>query len=253
MRLIAIISICVLLAGCDDSSTQVSSPPAGAAGSAANPAASSSGAPEEGSAAAQPQEAATATPAGTASQPAGGAAAAPSGLTPVPVDSGIAMLAPENSRIQFVGTHVGDKPDPRTGVFHKFSGKAEVDAAAKALKSVTLEISTESLETPISKLTNHLRSADFFDAREFPTAKFQTTSITPPDASGKAQVTGNLTLLKATRELKIPATIRVTDQGLTLHAEFTIDRTEFGMSALQDRVNKEVAMTVTIGRPTSAK
>ena len=169
-------------------------------------------------------------------------------LTPVPISAGTATLGPENTRIQFVGTHVGAKPDPRTGVFGKFTGKAEIDPAKHSLKAVSFEIKTESLETPIAKLTTHLKSPDFFDVRQYPTAKFQSTSVVPGDSDGKYVVTGNLTLLKATKEVKIPVTVSNNDKGLTLTADFKIDRTQFGMSGFQDQVNKEVAMTVEIGR-----
>src|SRR5204862_526238 len=46
------------------------------------------------------------------------------------LQAGTAALAPENTKLQFVCAHVPPKkPDPRTGGFAKFSGKAQ-DAAA---------------------------------------------------------------------------------------------------------------------------
>ena len=45
--------------------------------------------------------------------------------------AGPITLSPDNTKIEFVGTHVGTKPDPRVGSFAKFAGKMEVDAAAK--------------------------------------------------------------------------------------------------------------------------
>jgi polyisoprenoid-binding protein YceI len=66
-------------------------------------------------------------------------------------------------------------------------------------------------------------------------------------------ITGNLTMLKATKELKIPARVTVGEKGLAVTAEFTIDRTQFGMSGFQNQVNKDVAMTVSIGQPTTKK
>src|SRR5207247_1917380 len=89
---------------------------------------------------------------------------------PVPIKSGVALLTPENSKIEFVGTHVGAKPDPRTGGFEKFTGRAEVDPATKTLKSLSVDIETGSLWTQFPMLTNHLNSPDFFDTREYPAA-----------------------------------------------------------------------------------
>src|SRR5688572_29796372 len=83
-----------------------------------------------------------------------------------PSDGTRISLGPENAKIQFVGTHVGPKPDPkaRTGGFERFTGEAVVDPASKTLKSVSIDIETASLWTQVGgKLTNHLNSEDFFD------------------------------------------------------------------------------------------
>lgn len=170
------------------------------------------------------------------------------GLKPVAIESGVATLSPENTKIVFVGTHAPPKaPDPRTGIFSQFTGKAETDG--KALKSLTIDIDTTSIATQFDKLTNHLKNADFFEVNEYPTARFVSTKITPGD-SGTATVTGNLTLLAATKEVTFPASVNVTDQGLTLKAEFTIDRTEFGMNKLTEGVEKPVKITAIIGEKT---
>jgi hypothetical protein len=57
----------------------------------------------------------------------------------VPLAGGAAVIGPENTKLQFVCAHVGTKPDPRKGGFAKFSGKAQVDAATKSLKSFSLD------------------------------------------------------------------------------------------------------------------
>ena len=94
-------------------------------------------------------------------------------------------------------------------------------------------------------LTTHLKSPDFFDTREYPKAKFESTSI---KAEGDEHtITGNLTLMKETKEISFPAKIEVVDGKLTLSAKFTIDRTEFGMTKMTEGVLKDVEMTVSIG------
>ena len=167
---------------------------------------------------------------------------------PIKTKSGKVTLSAENTRIQFVGTHVGEDPNPRVGVFTKFTGEAEVDTETKEIKSVSVEIETASLATVIDNLTTHLKSPDFFDVREYPTAKFTSTRVAPADGDGKYTISGNLTLLKTTKEVSFPATVTVSDDGLLLTGEFTFDRTEFGMDGVQDRVNKKIALTVTIGQ-----
>ncbi len=175
-------------------------------------------------------------------------------LEPVPIDAGVAALTPDNMKIAFVGTHSGDKPDPRTGGFGKFMGKAEVDSAAKTLKAVSAEIETDSLWTQIEKLTNHLKSADFFDVREHPQAAFKSTRIEASDAAaGSVRITGNLTLHGVTKEISFPATVSISDAGLTLTSKFTIDRSEFGMDFGAGKVENQVSLTVVIGEKTEAQ
>ncbi len=167
-----------------------------------------------------------------------------------PIEAGVAKLAPENTKIVFVGTHVGDKPDPRTGGFKEFSGEAVIDESSKALKSVTVDIDTASLWTQHAKLTEHLNSPDFFETREHPKAKFVAKSVSPGRDPGTFTITGDLTLLKTTKEIEVPATVSISESGLSLKADFKIDRTEFGMDRLQQGVEKEVALTVVVGEKT---
>jgi len=168
---------------------------------------------------------------------------------PAPIAGGKAALSPDNTKINFVGTHAAPKkPDPRTGGFAKFKGEAVVDG--KALKSVSVDIETESLWTEIGgRLTNHLKSADFLEVREHPTAKFVSTKIESA-ADGKAKITGNLTLHGQTKEVSFPATVAVTDKGLTLASEFKIDRTNWGINYEPNQVVKEVTLKIAIGEKT---
>jgi len=161
----------------------------------------------------------------------------------VPLQSGAAALSPQNTKLQFVCAHVGAKPDPRTGRFGKFTGKAQVDG--QALKSLTVEIDTTSISTEFEKLTTHLKSPDFFDVRRFPTVKFESTKITP--GSGSSQVTGKLTMHGVTKEITFPATVEIGPSGLTLKSEFSIDRTEFGMNYDPTKVENKVLLTVVVG------
>lgn len=152
-------------------------------------------------------------------------------------------LTSANTKVEFIGTHTGDKPDPRHGEFKELSGKVVVDGAD--VKSIEVEFQTASLETSIEKLTNHLKSPDFFDVRQHPTARFKSTKVAK-SAAGQTQVTGDLTLLGVTKPIKFPATVDTTG-GFSLTAEFTIDRTNFGMDYGADKIEKEVALKVSVG------
>jgi polyisoprenoid-binding protein YceI len=153
-------------------------------------------------------------------------------------------LTPTNTKIQFVGIHTGDKPDPRTGKFSKLTGSAKL--ADDQLEAIVVEIDTTSLTTEIDKLTTHLKSSDFFDVREHPKAVFKSTSIESGD-DGQVLVKGNLTLMGETKPVSFPAKVSMAD-GLKLEAKFELDRTQFGMNYGVDRVDKMVTMTIAVGK-----
>jgi polyisoprenoid-binding protein YceI len=153
-------------------------------------------------------------------------------------------LTPKNTSIEFVGTHSGDKPDPRKGGFKEFKGTATV--ADKKLTAIKVDIDTTSIYTEIDKLTNHLKNADFFDVNEHPKATFESTKIEPA-AEGKVNITGNLTLLKATEPVTFLADVDASDE-LKLAADFTIDRTKFGMTYGKGQVENDVTLTIRVGK-----
>jgi polyisoprenoid-binding protein YceI len=169
--------------------------------------------------------------------------------TPVPITDGVCQLTAENCLIQFVGTHMGDNPDPRTGHFQRFTGEAKIDPSTNHLASVNVEIETESLWTPIPNLTNHLKSPDFFDARQYPQATFASTEISQ-SGDGGYTIKGNLTILGNSQEISFPAKVQI-GAGLTMAAELTIDRTQFGMDKLQDQVVNTVELKLAIGETAS--
>lgn len=179
------------------------------------------------------------------------AATPAAGANAVALKDGVAELGPENSKVIFVGAHTGEKPDPRTGGFEKFSGKLTTDAGK--LTAVSFEISTDSMWTEIGgKLTTHLKSPDFLDSKEFPEIKFQSTKVESGE-DGKATITGDLTMHGETKSITIPANVKISDAGIALGADFKVDRTEFGMTTATDKVEKSVDLKVIVGEKTEAK
>jgi polyisoprenoid-binding protein YceI len=189
---------------------------------------------------------ATTTPARDSAPAAGSTEPSTTDSTPVTPESETKSIAltEANTTIEFVGVHVGEKPDPRKGKFEKLTGTATIEG--NLLKALVIELDTTTLKTEIPKLTNHLKGTDFFDVNQFPTARYESTAIGTAEG-GKVNITGNLTLLGVTKEITTTATISTEGGGLKLHSELSIDRTEFGMTYGEGQVEKEVALTVMIG------
>jgi len=87
-----------------------------------------------------------------------------------------------------------------------------------------------------AKLVGHLKSPDFFDVAQFPTAKFEIVSVTEitntgAETKGTHQVTGNLTMKVVTKSISFPATIQFSDASVKAVSEpFTINRTQWGVN-----------------------
>lgn len=186
----------------------------------------------------------------------GGATATPGAETGAATDAkteagtSTIQITPENTTITFVGTHAPPKEkDPRTGTFEKFSGTAELDAANKQIKSLSVEIDMTSLKTDIEKLTNHLKNPDFLDVEQYPTAKFESTKI-EHGPGGAHTVTGNLTLHGVTKEITFPAKVETPYIVMIFTAEFEIDRMDFGVgdSPAGKGTERPVTIKVTLGK-----
>lgn len=251
---------CLFILGCEGQSTSTSVAPADADQVVTAPAAAADASQATGTspAPANANSQSAALQSGgdpVATTPAAADVTGNSKLVPVPLDGDAVNLNPSNAKIIFVGTHEPPKsPDPRTGGFEKFTGKILVDKGAKSLKSIAVEIDTNSLWTEFEKLTAHLKSPDFLEVREHPTIKFESTQIEHgKPGTNDVQITGNLTLHGVTNEIKLPAIAHVRDDGLTLNSQFSIDRMDYGIVFGPDQVTKTVALTVVVGEPTQAR
>ena len=132
-------------------------------------------------------------------------------------------INPSNSKIEFVGAKVTRSHD---GGFTDFGGKLEL-ADPVEQSGIEITIQTESLYADDQKLTKHLKSPDFFDVEQFPTAVFKATGI--EKAADGHTITGDLTLHGVTKRVSFPATVSVTDGEVTATSEFSINRKDFGI------------------------
>ena len=149
-------------------------------------------------------------------------------------------LSGENTTVKFVGS----KPDGRhEGSFQKLSGTFSVDGdVTKARLQVTLDIASLVTDTP--KLTAHLKSPDFFDAKRFAEATFVSKSI-KAGANGHV-ISGDLTLHGVTHPISFPAKINVANGGLTVSSQFDLNRHEWDISFGKGKVNDLVKMTIEV-------
>ena len=132
---------------------------------------------------------------------------------------------------------IGSKPtgDQHTGLIKLNAGELLVDNGAITGGTFELDMNSISVldempEKMKAKLEGHLKTGDFFETEKFPTGTFEIASVTAVEGSEEAthSITGNLSLKGITKSITIPATIEMTEDGLTATTpSFTINRTEW--------------------------
>jgi polyisoprenoid-binding protein YceI len=169
-----------------------------------------------------------------------GLAAVAVGVSAFAADAKYALTG-ENTKVEFTGTKKDGKHD---GGFKSLSGSITVpgDDVTKAVIDVTID--TDSLYSDNPGLTGHLKNKDFFDVKTNKTSTFKSTKI----ETGKDghTVTGDLTLNGKTKSISFPAKIAATGGTLTLTSSFKIDRTQFGMTYGEGKVDNDVAIRLDV-------
>src|SRR5215468_6779886 len=172
------------------------------------------------------------------------AAAAPEAFT----------IDPYHSSVLFAIDHLG--LSTVHGRFDKFAGKLSIDRAAKK-GDVELTIDTASVDTNDNdkgsrqrSRDEHLRSADFFNAAEFPKMTYKSTNVVFT-GDNPTTVEGNLTLLGVTKPVSIkldrfkcnPATATAKER-CGGDGTGKVKRSEFGMNRGIPGISDEMVLTV---------
>jgi polyisoprenoid-binding protein YceI len=108
-------------------------------------------------------------------------------------------IDPQHSRIAFSVHHLLGSA---RGDFHQFSGTIAVDRDHPDRSSVSATIQVASIDTQMRRRDDHLLSAEFFDAKQFPTITFRSRSVMPAGLS-EGEIAGELTMKGVTRPLKL--------------------------------------------------
>lgn len=107
------------------------------------------------------------------------------------------------------------------------SGQLELEGSA--LKGGAFTLDTRSItvtDITSERLTNHLKSDDFFSVEKHPTATFVITSVSPKGGNN-FDVTGKLTIKGITNPISFPAEVAVAGGKATAKATIKVDRTKF--------------------------
>ena len=153
-----------------------------------------------------------------------------------------------HSTVVFKVGHVG--ASNYYGRFNDPMGTVVQDAADPSKSSFNVEVQVEKVDTANEKRDAHLKSPDFFDAKQFPTITFKSTAV--KGSGDKLEVTGDLTLHGVTKSITVPITkIGEKDAGKMGYragweATFDIKRSDYGMTNMVGPVGDDVKLIVSI-------
>lgn len=142
------------------------------------------------------------------------------------------------------------------GRFDQVEGTFLLDQNDPSSSSISLSVPADSINSNHAGRDKHLKTPDFFSAKEFPTITFKSTEVTKKgEANGETafEVTGDLTLLGKTKP--VTAEVRLTGQGpgmkggevAGLETTFVIKRSDFGMNYMVGKgLGDDVTITVAL-------
>lgn len=164
------------------------------------------------------------------------------------VAAGTYQVDPAHTQVTWEVNHMGFSM--LQGQFGAQGGSITIDPKRPAATKVDVTFAINDLSVTSAQFATHLKSADFFDAAQHPTARFVSTSVTPRGAT-KATLNGNLTIKGVTKPVSLDVTFvgagtnpmsKKANVGFT--ATGTIKRSDFGVGAYAPVVSDNVKLTV---------
>lgn len=131
------------------------------------------------------------------------------------------------------------------GMFRKTTGSYDPEAG-----KLNVVIDVNSLYTANKKRDDHLRGPDFFNAKQFPEIKFDSTKV---EKKGDGiEITGNLTIKGKTKKVTFP--MKKVGEGKDPWGNYrtgykgslTIDRMDFGVDYMPDGLSKQVTLNLAV-------
>ncbi|MBP2161101.1 MULTISPECIES: YceI family protein [Asticcacaulis] len=154
-------------------------------------------------------------------------------------------IEPTHTSVTFFWGHGGGL-SRMNGKFMNAVGTVVLDEAAPATSKVEVSFAIDGINTGVAALDGHLKTPDFFDAAQFPTATFKSTKVEVTGAK-TAKVTGDLTLHGVTKPVTLDVTLnKIADdkKKAGFNARGTIKRSDFGISRFIPAVSDEIDLEI---------
>jgi polyisoprenoid-binding protein YceI len=136
------------------------------------------------------------------------------------------------------------------GAFKDISGTVAFDATDPSKSAVELTVPVESVDTRSDKRDQHLKSPDFFNAKQFPAITFKSNKI---EGSGESyKISGDLTIHGVTKPITVDFKRGADGQGgggKTVgggEARFTIKRSDYDMKFMVGPLGDDVNIILSL-------
>jgi len=157
-------------------------------------------------------------------------------------------LDPAHTSVIFIVNHLGFSN--YQGRFGGASGELTIDRDNLAASSANVTIDLTKVDSGVEALDNHMKTADFLDVENHPTAVFKSSSVELIGEDG-AKITGELTLLGETKPLVLDVKLigegnhpMTGDHVVGFSANGTVTRSEYGMTYLVPAVSDDVTLQI---------
>ncbi len=158
-------------------------------------------------------------------------------------------IDPVHSALIFKAHHLG--AGFTYGMFTDMSGTIVHDAANPAASSIDLTVKVDSLTTHEGKRDQHLKSPDFFNAKQFPTITFKSKSVSKVDDK-TMNVVGDLTMHGVTKSVTAKVTHTGTGKNpqgtqiIGFETSFPVKRSDFGITYWLPQIDDEVPLIISL-------
>ena len=136
------------------------------------------------------------------------------------------------------------------GRFNEVSGNVVFDKENPAKSSIDIEVKVDSVDTHDKKRDQHLKSPDFFNAKQFPAMAFKSNKV---EVSGdNYKISGDFTLHGVTKPITVDFKKGAEAKGMQGEmraggeTHFTIKRSDFGMKFMEGALGDEVKIIVSL-------
>jgi polyisoprenoid-binding protein YceI len=138
------------------------------------------------------------------------------------------------------------------GRFNEPMGTFTIDESDPTKSTFSVELTVEKIDTNNDKRNAHLKSPDFFNAKQYPKITFKSTSVKKGEGENMLEVSGDLTMHGVTKPITVQ--VELTGKGefpptvkrAGVEANFVVKTSDFEIKGMPGALSDEVKVVVSL-------